>query len=238
MRICAIFIPVAFFAVALAQEPTSPPQSYLQILSGVVPNPVDFVINGKLVFSGATAGQRITAIGIPDHKGEIVMIEKQTGKQLKMQFEFKKDSHNTLIVAGDFQLRDPRSSDAGFRLVYRFIENQYQAQSKFVTANILNGICDESVKVSAKDGKEQLVGPIDAVKLSGLPADLMLSAQAYGKKRTLYLGQQGIVRNLALVFFSTPAGMGFKAMAEVTPAATTEENKIAESSNEAQTVSQ
>jgi len=229
-----IFLAILVSALTcLAQDPVAPAKSHLQILSGVVPNPVDFLINGKLVFSGSTAGQRITAIEIPEQKGEVVLIEKQTGKQHKLPFDFHKDSYNTLIVAGDFQPLDPLVPEKGDRIVHRFVENKFQSKAKSLTLNVVNGIWDSSVKVFPKGGQEHTVPPSGGIQLQGLPPELILSAEAQGKKRTLYLAQPGTVRNIALVFFPTPTGMGFKAMTEVTPAASGEEDKMAGHPDEA-----
>ena len=139
-----IILTILFSALACpAQDPVVPAKSHLQILSGVVPNPVDFLINGKLVFPGSTAGQRITAIEILEQKGEVVLIEKQTGKQHKLPFDFNRDSYNTLIVAGDFQPLDPLVPEKGDRIVHWFVENKFQTNAKSVSLNIVNGIWGE-----------------------------------------------------------------------------------------------
>lgn len=225
----SVFLAILFLAsTSLAQEPDIPAKSHLQILSGVVPNPVDIFINGKLVFPDSTVGQRITAMELQEPRGEVLLIEKQTGKRHKLPFVFKSGSYNTLIVAGDFQPLDPQVPGKGNRIVHRFVENKFQSRAKTVTVNIVNGLWTSSVKVFPKGGQTQEIPPLEGIELRGLPSQLILDAVLQGKKRTLYLAQPEIVRNLALVFFPTPAGLGFKAMMEVTSAANAEEEKMAE----------
>lgn len=221
---------LALFLIATvcrAEESAEVPQCYLQILNGLNPNPVTYSINGKTVFPNATAGQRITSIGIATLKGEIVAAEKDSQKQLKIPFEFKKDSHNTLIIAGDFQRLDPQGVDPKFRIVYRLFENKFQTGSKSVSAHIVNGMYETELSVEPNGGRPQTIASLSVVDLDNLPADLILKVEAGERKRVLYLGQSGVIRNLAIVFFKAENGFGFKAMTEITPAASEAENKAA-----------
>lgn len=195
-----------------APETQEKPACYLQILGGIQPNPVDFLIDGKLVFPEAAAGQRITGIPLSSTKGEVTVRDKVFGKDLVIPFNFKANTQNTLLIAGSFTPEKITDETKSEPIAFLLGENSMPADPRRVSISILNGSKSDSVSVAEKGGNPIKINPLQSATMSNLSTELVLQASFGGSQRNLYLGQEGSVRNLALIFFPNGETVGFKAM--------------------------
>jgi len=189
---------------------------YLQILNGISDGPVDISIDGEVIFPSALPGQRITSVGLKSLEGEISIKKQPNGLEAKFPFKLKTGSYNTLILGGDFTRIKIEDSNSPLRLHHQFIENVFERNSSDIQVNFLNGLVDSEIRIFSTDNEVVRLAPLSSagVKVSGV--DLILTCKSNGKTRKLYLAQTGVFRNLAIVFFPTSLGLGFKAMVEHT----------------------
>lgn len=199
-------------ACSSAQVAEEKPACHLQILTGIQPNPVDFLLDDKLVFPDATAGQRITGIPLPKATGNLVVRDKVFGKEFIIPFDLKPGSKNTLIIAGEFKAKTEDSTDTPEPLVHLLQENSKPTDAKNIRLSVLNG--SSSVPVPLANGNRALgiVQPLNSAVFNNLPADLLITAFIEKSPRKLYLAQENEIFNLALVFFPSDGGVAFKAM--------------------------
>ncbi|MFA7343880.1 MAG: hypothetical protein WC003_06220 [Terrimicrobiaceae bacterium] len=214
--------PSCAFGQAPATPSQRPPKVHLQILNGISPGPVDVAINDQVLFADAGPGQRFSAMGLPENKFKLAVIDKKTGHKKKLQLDLEEGGYYTLLLAGDFKLLAPVSSetpdaDPEVRVYATALNNKSEPGQSTVRVRCVNGLISESVKIQGPDNKQWIVAPMQMEVVSGLPPNLYMKASVASAVRSLYLGQDPPAKNIAVVFYPSGDSFGFRAMTEYTP---------------------
>jgi len=210
------------FGQTAATPSQRPPKVHLQILNGISPDPVDIAIDGQILFSDARPGQRFSAMGLPESKFQLAVIDKINGHRKTLQLDLEAGGCYTLLLAGDFQLLAPVSSEAPeaapeVRVYSVVLSNKNEPGQAPVRVRLVNGLISESVKIQGPNNQQCSVAPMQMEVVSGLPPNLHMKASVGSAVRSLYLGQDPPVKNIAVVFYPSGDSFGFRAMTEYTP---------------------
>jgi len=174
------------------------------------------------MFSDAVPGQRFSAMGLPENKFKLAVINKQTGHKKTLQLDLEAGGYYTLLLAGDFKLLTPVSSETPeaspeVRVYSTVLNNKNEPGQSSVRVRLVNGLISDSVKIQGPNNQQCIIAPLQMEVISGLPSNLYMKATVGSAVRSLYLGQDPPVKNIAVVFYPSGDNFGFRAMTEYTP---------------------